>query len=329
MVRKLSEKQADEDSLKRFVVAWNKKGYKPEELKALVDIVFDLSPQLSLTPNLSLLSPVDMCGTGGDKANTFNISTLAAVVAAGCGVPIIKHSGRSTTSISGSVDILNEFGFDVNVSADISEKCFLKTNLMFVSSKILRETFGIVKKICKEINAAGFVNLLGPLVNPYKTEYQLLGVSSKEWGKVMSSVLKLQDKKEALIVCCKIKEPECFLDELSLCGVNYLWHLKDGQITEKQITAKDMGEIECLYDDLIVSNITESKQIFESVLKGTLEPKAKTVALNAGAVLYLQKKVKFLQDGYYIALKAINSGLMWEHFEKFLNCNKMSLEKGS
>jgi len=331
LIENFREKQIKEDSIKQLVIAWNEKGYKPEELKGLADIIFELCPQVSLSPNPYPLSPIDMCGTGGDRANTFNISTLAAIVASACGAKVIKHSGRSTTSISGSVDVLNEFGFNMELmelNEGLREYAFQKTGLMFVSSRTLRELFGEVKQICKKINLPGFINLLGPLVNPYHTDCQLLGVSSLKWGKLMAEILRLQGKKEAIVVCSSVDETGILLDEFSLSGNNIVWHLNNGNISERQIKARDLGLPKVDFRDITVKDKIENKEIFEKILKGKLSEspyraKADTVSLNSGAALYLQKKVKSISDGYYVALKAIHDGLVWEHFQKFLNCNKM------
>ena len=268
---------------------------------------------------------IDMCGTGGDKSNTFNISTLASIVVSSYGAKVIKHSGRSTTSITGSVDILNEFGTDLDTSEDIKEICFKKFGLMFVSSQLLRETFGKAKQICKKLNTPGFVNLIGPLTNPYKTNFHLLGVSSIEWGKLIVNTLQLLGKNEALVVCSNANN--ICLDELSFCGKNYIWRLSNEKITEETFNPSDLGKKIINLNNLIVKDINESKLVFENLLKGALknDPKEDIVALNAGAALYLTKKVKSIRDGYDFALRHIQSGKAWEHFQDFMNCNKKGL----
>lgn len=318
IVQDFKEKKLNDEDIKNLVVLWRKKKETPDELKELAELINKLQNQKEIHKDA-----VDICGTGGDKSNTFNVSTLAAIVATSCKVKIIKHSGRSTTSISGSVDILNEFGFDIDTPDEIKENCFKQTGLMIVSSKVLREIFSDVKKICKKINSPGFVNLLGPLTNPYKTSYHLLGVSSIEWGKLLAETLVLLDKKEALIVCSKIADGN-FLDEFSFCGENYIWHITDGKIKEDKINLQDLGHKLVNPGDLVVGNINDSKRVFEDILRGRLNkgPKSEIVALNAGAALYLAKKVKSVSEGYDFALRNIHSGKAWEHLQIFLNCNK-------
>ena len=318
------DRNIPDNEIKDLVLCWREKGETAFELKTLADILYENSPPCPLfsTPI------IDVCGTGGDKANTFNISTLAAIVASASGVNIIKHSGRSTTSISGSVDVLNEFDFDFNMPKEIMEKSLEQTHLMFVSSDIFREIFGRVKIICKELGMPGFVNLLGPLTNPYKTTCQLLGVSNIKWGKLMSAVLKLQNKTEALVVCSEIINKNAFLDELSFCGQNHIWHLNNGVIEEIKLSPEDFNHETVLLDEIVITKKDDSKAVFKNILLGNIktkdmQAKADIVALNAGGALYLAKKVKTIKEGYKLALNNIMSGNVWEHFQNFLNCNKM------
>ena len=319
------EKRIKDEDIKKLVVLWREKGETAFELVTLASI---LNEKQNLSPPASGSTPIiDVCGTGGDKTNTLNVSTLSAIVASSCGVNIIKHSGRSTTSITGSVDILNEFDFDLNTPKEIMERAFEENHLMFVSSFILREVFGKVKSISKELGIPGFVNLLGPLTNPYKTTHQLLGVSNIKWGELMSLALKLQNKTEALIVCSEVANKNVFLDELSFCGQNHIWHLNNEKIEKMDLSPKNFNHETVFLDQIVVTKKDEGKKVFQDVLSGNIntvnQAKVDIVALNAGGVLYLAKKVKSIKEGYKLALNNIMSGNVWEHFQNFLNCNKM------
>ena len=318
------EKKLNDEDIKKLVLVWRKKKETPDEIFHLASIVNKKQGQRSVS-----LNAIDICGTGGDKTNTFNISTLTAIVASSCGLEVIKHSGRSTTGISGSVDILSELDYEFNSDYELQESCFKKYKLMFVSSKLLRETFGDVKKNCKEINIPGFVNLLGPLTNPYFTSYHLLGVSNPEWGNLLADTLKYFKDKNALIVCSKTQSGN-YLDELSFCGENCIWEVSK-QVVKKSVISESLllkytQELVKL-DELIVKDLKESKDIFSLILKGkearnTKHPKTDVIALNAGAALYLAKKAKSILEGYSFALGHIKTGKAWEHFQNFLNCNK-------
>jgi len=315
------EKRINSEEIKNLIISWRKKGELPSEIKILASLLNEKQGQSHIAENT-----LDICGTGGDRSNTLNISTLAAIIASSCGVKVIKHSGRSTTSISGSVDVLSDFGLNIDNAKDIKEKCFKNHGLMFVSSKLLKDVFGEVKKICKELNTPGFVNLLGPLTNPYLTDFHLLGVSSIEWGKLLASVC----EKRVLIVCSKLKNG-MVLDELSFSGKNYIWKIENGKVEEEILDPFDFGFKIVDYENLIVKNKEEAKENFELILRGkrgkinNLEDKANIVALNAGAALYLSKKVKSITEGYEKALRHTQSGTVWEHFNAFLNCNKMEM----
>lgn len=319
-------KKLNDEDIKNLIISWREKGETPLELNYLANLVNTKQNQ-----NTSYKDAIDMCGTGGDKLNTFNISTISAIVASSCGAKVIKHSGRSTTSISGSVDILNEFGLNLDETNTVKEDCFKKTGLMFVSSKIFRETFGQVKRVCKSIDIPGFINLLGPLTNPYKTDFHLLGVSKLEWGDLMASALKLARIKKAIVVCCEVTK-NVYLDEFSSCGTNYIWKISDSKIEKETISNSDLGVKKSSLNNLVINNKTEAKNIFESILKGEDSKedtcaKIETVALNTGAALFLTGRVKSLNEGYEFALKHIFSGKSWEHFSNFMNCNKMDTLK--
>lgn len=330
VVCEFEKKALTKEEIKELVILWREKGETATELKSLADLLYEKCPQINLsftsypTPPIPI---IDICGTGGDKSNTFNISTIAAIVTSACNVKVIKHSGRSTTSVLGSTDILEQLGFDIDNPKEIKENCFKETGLMVTSSKILRDVFGDVKKICKEINIPGFVNLIGPLTNPYKNSCHLLGVSKIEWGELLANAIRLQDlNKEALIVCSEVSKKN-ILDELSFCGENHLWHLVNGVIKKEVITSSGFNEKPVNLNELVIKDKSESQNVFESILKGNLninDPKVKTVALNSGAALYLAKKVKSIDLGYHFALQHIQTGKAWEHLKVFLNCNKQA-----
>lgn len=318
----LEKKEYSDSELELLVRAWEEKGKKAEELETLVRILFSKEKQIT-----DYNDALDLCGTGGDKLNTFNISTISAIVTSSLGIKTIKHSGRSATSISGSVDILNQFGLELDQHKNISEECYKKTNLMFTSSKKLREVFGDIKKISKKIDIPSIVNLIGPLSNPYKTKYHILGVSNPNWGELMAKTLSLLDKdNKALIVCTKINEKQ-YLDELSFCGENFIWKLDNGEISKETFSIKGLGKELVNINRLRINDLNDAKLTFESILKGKinkeLEPKTDTVALNSGAALYLTNRAASLLDGYEKTLKHIQNNSPWEHFQIFLNCSSI------
>jgi len=317
---KLFENQEISDKeIEEFVVKWRAKGETPHELKELVNLIYSKQEPIS-----GFEESIDVCGTGGDKLNTFNISTLTAIVISSLGLKVIKHSGRSSTSITGSIDILSNEGISIDARKDITEECLKKYNLMFVGSKKLRDTFGKVKEVCKKIALPGFVNLIGPISNPYLTNYHLLGISNPAWGKLLAETLKLlNNKNKALIVCSSVKE-NGYMDELSFCGTNKIWKLENRQINEENFKISSLLIEKIDINDLIIKDKNESKKAFEDVLKGKgeskeLESKIKTVALNSGAALYLANKIPSIEKGYSNSLEVIQSGKAWEHFNNFRN----------
>ena len=320
LVNAFEDKKVSEEDIKELVILWRKKGETPYEIAELAKIINKKQNQ-----SLSFVDSVDVCGTGGDMQNTFNISTLSAIVASSCGAKIIKHSGRSTTSILGSVDILSEVGLDINGEKSIREKCFEKTGLMFTSSFLLRNLFSEVKKICKQISTPGFVNLIGPLTNSYQTSFQILGVSKPAWGELLIEALRLLGKKKAYVVCCEI-ENGVFLDELSFSGRNHLWKLSDFTKVEKSVfIEKDYKEEFIPPSELMLRDKDTAIQIFEEILKGgysnnLVVNKAKTVAINTAYILFISNKVKNLYEGYNLSMEYLYSGKAWEQFHALKNC---------
>ena len=323
LLSEFEHKNPSRNEIKNLTVYWNKKGITSSELYELANLINQRQKQIT-----KFKESIDICGTGGDKANTFNISTLSAIVASSCGAKVIKHSGKSTTSITGSVDILKNCGVKIDYSQKSKETCFKKIGLMFVSSKLLRNLFSEVKTVCKELKTPGFVNLLGPLTNPYLTKYQILGVSSFKWGELLANTIKIQNskaktKKEVIIVCCKINKNQ-FLDEFSFCGTNYIWRIQGISIKRETLKLDKIQEKRTKLNELMIKNVNDGQVIFKELLKGKTKIKSKinVVALNSGYLLLLAKKVKSLEEGVSISLQHIKSGKAWEHFQNFVNSIK-------
>ena len=183
-----------------------------------------------------------------------------------------------------------------------------------------------MKSVCKKIRLPGFVNLLGPLTNPYETSFHLLGVSNLKWGEILSLVLK-NSKKHSIIVCSKISE-NTYLDEFSFSGTNHIWKIEPNkEIIQNKIMPEDIGLPLINIEHLKIVNKEENKLVFESVLKGkfisTKEKECiKVTALNTGAALFLAKRTPSLKEGYETALRHIQSGITWEHFQDFINFTK-------
>ena len=321
LFNELSSGRIKDEELKDIIVYWGKKGFTVNEIALLSNLI-------NINQNQSLKYPdsVDICGTGGDKSNTLNISTLSAIILSSMGVNVIKHSGRSNTSISGSTDLISSFGIDVDADLNIKESCFENYKLLFTSSSLLRNIFGRVKILSKELNTPGIVNLLGPLTNPYITDFHLLGVSRIEWGEFLAQVLMSnKSKKRILIVCSEVTET-FFLDELSFSGKNHIWEIiPQDKITKTTLTQKEFEECKIELSEIIIKTKEESLRVFENVLKGDIcssknLSQIKTVALNVGAGLYLRNKASSIVDGYNSALNHIKKGYCWEHFKNFVTC---------
>lgn len=316
-------KSLSDEEIATLLFLWGEKLETPFEIWTLANLINSAQGQIQKYPEA-----IDICGTGGDKLNTFNISTVTAIVTSSLGIQTIKHSGRSSTSISGSVDILNKFNINLDTEVEKKEQCFKKHNLMFVSSIKLRDTFGDIKRISKKLNKPSFVNLLGPLTNPYKTSFHLLGVSNLKWGELLAKVLIKSEAKERFFIVCSEVSPNIYLDELSFSGTNHLWEKSgDGTVKRTELSPKELGIEQPNINNLKIKDQEENKLIFENILKGSFESKKvedciNVVALNVGTAMYLLKKVNSIKEGYTLSLKHIQTGTCWEHFQEFVNSSK-------
>ena len=321
LFNELSSGSIKDEELKDIIIYWNKKGFTVTEIALLSNLT-----NINQGQSLKYPDSIDICGTGGDKSNTLNISTLSAIILSSMGVNVIKHSGRSNTSISGSTDLISSFGIDVDADLNTKESCFEKYKLLFTSSPLLRNIFGRVKTLSKELNTPSIVNLLGPLTNPYITDFHLLGVSRIEWGELLAQVLiSSKSKKRILIVYSEITETS-FLDELSFSGKNHIWEIiPQNKISKSTLTTEELGECKTELSEIVIKTKEESLRVFESVLKGDISSsknlsQIKAVALNVGAGLYLMNKAPSITDGYNSALNHIKKGYCWEHFRNFVAC---------
>ncbi|WP_297573133.1 anthranilate phosphoribosyltransferase [uncultured Deefgea sp.] len=246
---------------------------------------------------------VDTCGTGGDGAHTFNISTCAAFVAAAAGAKVAKHGGRSVSSSSGSADVLESFGVNLNLTAEQVGQCIDEVGLGFMFAPNHHSAMKYVAPVRKELGVRTIFNILGPLTNPAGADNQVMGVFHPDLVGIQVRVLQKLGAKHILIVHGKDG-----MDEISISGPTMIAELKDGQITEYEFDPRQLGFELADIKTLHASNATESKAIIESVLNGGTGPCRDIVLLNAGAAIYAANLAVTLEDGINAAHEVIASG---------------------
>jgi anthranilate phosphoribosyltransferase len=258
---------------------------------------------------------VDIVGTGGDKAHTFNISTTAMFVAAAAGACVAKHGGRAVSSSSGSADALEALGINLNITPEQVGQSIDQVGAGFMFAPNYHSAMRHVAPVRKELGVRTIFNILGPLTNPAQAENQLMGVFHPDLVGIQARVLKQLGSNHVLIVHGKDG-----LDEITLTGPTLVAELKDGQIHEYELDPRDYGFQ--LIDDLKplqVDTTEQSLALLHSVLAGDTGPHRDIVVLNAGAALYAANVAADLKDGFARASEAIDSGKAKQKLEELIS----------
>ena len=256
---------------------------------------------------------VDVVGTGGDGAHTFNISTAAMFVAAGAGAKIAKHGNRSVSSKSGSADVLEALGVNLALSAEQVANCISNVGAGFMFAPNHHPAMKNVVPIRKELGVRTIFNILGPLTNPADAQHILMGVFHPDLVGIQARVLQALNMKHALVVYGRDG-----LDEISLEGPTLVGELQDGVVREYEIHPKDFGLSTAPTTSFKVANAEESKKIVLDVLNKQPGPASDIVCLNAGAVLYVADLCKDIASGITMAKAAIESGAARQKLDAFV-----------
>jgi anthranilate phosphoribosyltransferase len=246
---------------------------------------------------------VDTCGTGGDKAHTFNISTTAAFVAAAAGAKVAKHGGRSVSSQSGSADVLESLGVNLNLSPAQVADCIIEVGLGFMFAPNHHPAMKYAAPVRKELGMRTILNILGPLTNPAGAPNQVMGVFHGDLVGIQARVLKELGSKHVMVV-----HGEDGLDEITLSGPTLVAELKRGFITEFKIEPKQFGLDNAPIDAIVAADKESSRQMVVAVLNDQPGPAKDIVMLNAGAAIYVSGVASDLWGGVAKAREMIESG---------------------
>ncbi len=246
---------------------------------------------------------IDTCGTGGDGAGTFNISTAAAIVTAACGVPVAKHGNRAMSSKSGTADVLAELGVNLDASPELITRALREANIGFLFAQRHHGATKHVAPMRQELGQRTIFNLLGPLCNPAGAKRQLIGVFSQRWIVPMAEALGRLGSERAWVV-----HGSDGLDEITTTGTSYVAELKAGSVREFEVAPEDAGLKRAQPEDLKGSDVAGNAQALRALLHGRGGPYRDIVVLNAAAALVVADKVKSLKEGAELASDAIASG---------------------
>ncbi|BCG65969.1 MAG: anthranilate phosphoribosyltransferase [Methyloprofundus sp.] len=293
-----------------FLIALRCKGESVTEITAAAKVMRQLGNKVAIQGE----HIIDTCGTGGDGANTFNISTTCAFVVAAAGATVAKHGNRSISSSSGSADVLEAAGVDLNLSAEQVAEC---VNSIGVGFLFAQKHHGAMKHVAparKEMGVRTLFNLLGPLANPAAAPNQLIGVFAKQWVEPLAHVLKALGSEHVLVV-----NADDGLDEISIASDTSIAELKNGEITTYTISPEQFGLQRADLSTLAVQGAAESLAVVQSVLNNQPGPALDIVVLNAGAAIYAANLVTSLTDGVSKAQEVIASGAAKEKLQALIN----------
>lgn len=255
---------------------------------------------------------LDMCGTGGDGSNTFNISTAAMFVAAAAGVKIAKHGGRSASSSSGSADVLEALGINITMSPEQVAESIERTGIGFMFAPAHHGAMKNIAAVRKELGVRTIFNILGPLTNPANAANQLMGVFHPDLVGIQVRVLERLGARHVLIVHGKDG-----MDEGSLGAATLVGELKDGVISEYEIHPEDFGVSMVSNRTIKVNNREESAAMIKEALDNVDGPARDIVALNAGLAIYTGNKAPSIEEGLKTAYECLRSGAARAKLEEF------------
>jgi anthranilate phosphoribosyltransferase len=296
-----------------FLVALRMKGETPEEITGAAIAMRERVTPLDVDREIL----VDTCGTGGDGRGTFNISTLAAIVAAGAGANVAKHGNRAVSSSCGSADVLTALGVHIDLDAPRMSRVLERTGISFLFAPKLHPAMGAVAGVRRELGVRTIFNVLGPLTNPAFAKRQVLGVYADHLVGVIARVLLALGAEHAIVVHSRDG-----LDEISVSAPTRVCEVRDGEIRAYEITPHDLGIDVHPIEALAGGDAAENARIAWAILDGEEGARRDVVAANAGAALYVSGAAASLIEGVELARQAINSGAARAKLEELVAATK-------
>ena len=296
-----------------FLMALRVRGETVDEIAGAVDVM-----RANMARVRAPADAVDIVGTGGDHAGTYNVSTCAAFVVAGCGVPVAKHGNRALSSRSGSADVLAALGVDVDLTPEAISEVAERTNLCFMFAPTHHAAMRFVGPSRVELGTRTIFNMLGPLANPAGVRRLLVGVYAAEWVRPIAEALLALGTQAAWVVHGD------GLDEITNCGPTTVCEIRDGAIREFLIEPEAFGFERRRLADLVGGDAVQNAAALRSVLAGEASAYRDIVILNAGAALVVAGRVGDLVEGVSMATDSIDSGRAGEALERLVVATRRS-----
>jgi len=284
------------------------------EITAAAQVMREMSTRIEVADNSNF---VDIVGTGGDGSNTFNISTTSMFVTAAAGAKVAKHGGRGVSSKSGSADVLESLGVNLQLTPLQVSECLAKTGIGFMFAPNHHSAMKNVAPVRREMGVRTIFNILGPLTNPAGAPNSLLGVFHPDLVGILVRVMERLGAKHVMVVHGKDG-----MDEVSLGASTLVGELKDGKVCEYEIHPEDFGMQMASNRTLRVSSSDESKDMVLSVLANKEGTAREIVIINAGTALYVANAAKTIGEGIALAREAIASGAARAKLDEFVRCTQ-------
>lgn len=300
-----------------FAVALRCKGETVDEVAAAARVMRSLVAPVTLQSALAD-ELVDLCGTGGDGAHTFNISTTAMFVAAGAGARVAKHGGRSVSSSCGSADVLEAAGANIQLNPEQVAECVSRCSVGFMFAPNHHGAMKHAAPVRRELGVRTLFNVLGPLTNPAGARRQLMGVFKPELTTLQARVLQQLGSTHVMVV-----HGHNGLDEIALSGETRVAELKAGQVQEYAIAPEQFGLSRQSHDSLVARSAAESLAILQGVLRDEPGPARDIVLLNATAAIYVSGLTASLQEGFEAAQNSLSSGRAQSAFDQFVSTTRL------
>jgi anthranilate phosphoribosyltransferase len=282
-----------------FLVGLRMKGETVDEISAAATVMRELSTRVAVDPGFL----VDTCGTGGDASGSFNISTASAIVAAAAGARVAKHGNRSVSSKSGSADVLEAAGVNLDINPEAVGACIDEVGVGFMFAQKHHSAMRHAIGPRKEMGVRTIFNVLGPLTNPAGAPNQVIGVFDGDLVEPLAQVLKQLGSEHVMVV-----HSEDGMDEISISAKTLVAELKNGEVVSYSISPTDFGLEMAALSELKVEGVEQSLAMIQSVLANTAGPARDIVSMNAGAAIYVSGIADSLEDGIAKARTAIAEG---------------------
>ena len=298
VTREIMEGEATPSQLGAYLTALSIKGETPAEIAGMATVMREKALRVNVPGPL-----IDTAGTGGDFANTFNISTAAAFVLAGAGLKVAKHGNRAASGSCGSADVLEALGVKIDLPPRGVEQCINRVGMGFMFAPVFHPAMRYAAPVRREIGIRTVFNILGPLTNPAGAQSQLVGVAYADLGQQIAEVLQLLGTRHALVV-----HGEDGLDELTLSGDTTVWEVADGKVRSWTAQVQDTGLSRASVSDLRGGTKDENADTMRRIFGGEGGAIRDAVLLNSGAALLAANRVGDIPQGVEMAAEVIDTG---------------------